>query len=471
MRRIWTGVAFRLALGQAILAIASISVIAAVFYFGTVGVLAGNTDAKLQAVSVRLAEQFRTRGAAGLQQEIERLLADGIEQDTEVYLLIGHDGRKLAGNLDGWTPADSESGFLEDRSFTRDGRPSVSRVLPLLLPDGSTLVVGRDMRDRLEIEGLVWRALGIGGVCALVLAILGALLFRHRLEARLAAIRHTAREIEAGDLSRRIPGSGYDDEFERLGHEINQMLDWIEHLMDGVRHVSNAIAHDLRTPLGRIRGQLDEALRPGDGGAALAVTARAAIGQIDELIRVFDRLLQIAEAESGTRRQSFAPVRLKAVIADIVELYDAEAEEVGITLVTDVDGAAVTLGDRSLLAGAVANLVDNAVKYAGAAATVRVRAIRERDNVAIVVEDDGPGIPDGERQRVIERFYRIDRSRSVPGNGLGLSIVNAIALLHWGSLRLEDAAPGLRACLVLPRADIALAASSDIAKPAAAAAG
>src|ERR1700746_2746755 len=115
MRRIWTGVAFRLALGQAILAIASISVIAAVFYFGTVGVLAGNTAAKLQAVSVRLAEQFRTRGAAGLQQEIERLLADGIEQDTEVYLLIGHDGRKLAGNLDGWTPADSESGFLEDR--------------------------------------------------------------------------------------------------------------------------------------------------------------------------------------------------------------------------------------------------------------------------------------------------------------------------------------------------------------------
>jgi signal transduction histidine kinase len=303
--------------------------------------------------------------------------------------------------------------------------------------------------------------LAIGGLCALVLAILGALLFRHRLEARLAAIRRTAREIEAGDLSRRIPVSGYDDEFERLGREINQMLDWIEHLMDGVRHVSNAIAHDLRTPLGRIRGRLDEALRPGHGAAHLVTTARDAIGQIDELIRVFDRLLQIAEAESGTRRQAFAPVRIESVIADIVELYDAEAEERGISLVATVDEAVATLGDRSLLASAVANLIDNALKYAGEAATVRVRAIRDPDRVSIIVEDNGPGIPASERRRVIERFYRVDRSRSVPGNGLGLSIVSAIASLHWGSLLLEDASPGLRACLLLPRADIALPARPD----------
>ena len=468
MRRIWTGVAFRLALGHAVLAVASISVIAAVFYFGTVGVLARNTDAKLQTVSARLAEHFRIRGAEGLREEIERLLADGVEQDTEVYLLVAPDGRKLAGNLEGWLPPARESGRLEDRSFTRDGRPSTSRVLPLLLSDGTLLVVGRDMRDRLEIEALVWRALAMGGFCAVVLAIPGALLFRRRLEARLAAIRHTAREIEAGDLSRRIPGSGYDDEFERLGREINQMLDWIEHLMDGVRHVSNAIAHDLRTPLGRIRGQLDEALRPGYGGARLVTTARAAIGQIDELIRVFDRLLQIAEAESGTRRQAFAPVRLESVIADIVELYDAEAEERGITLITKLDSAAATVGDRSLLASAVANLVDNALKYAEPATTVQVRVTREHDNVCIAVEDSGPGIPPGERARVVERFYRIDRSRSVPGNGLGLSIVTAIASLHWGSLRLEDASPGLRARLILPCADVAARMSAELPKPVAA---
>jgi signal transduction histidine kinase len=468
MHRVWTSVAFRLALGYAILAVASMSVIAAIFYFGTVGVLARNTDAKLQAVSSRLAEHFRGRGSDGLRQEIERLLADGVEQDTEVYLLVASDGRKLAGNLSGWTPPAAESGRFEDRGVIRDGRPSVSRMLPLLLPDGTMLVVGRDLRDRLEIESLVWRALAIGGLCALLLAILGALLFRRQLQARIAAIRHTAREIEAGDLSRRIPVSSTNDEFARLGHDINQMLDWIEHLMDGVRHVSNAIAHDLRTPLGRIRGQLEEALRPGQRGAQLTTTAGSVIKQIDELIGVFDRLLQIAEAESGTRRQSFAPVQLEAVIADIVELYDAEAEERGITLIAEMEGATATLGDKALLASAVANLIDNALKYAGDGGRVLVQTLREPDSVSIVVEDNGSGIPTTERARVVERFYRIDSSRSVPGNGLGLAIVSAIASLHWGSLQLEDAAPGLRARLVLPRIEIAAPTSEQMPKKVAA---
>jgi len=455
MRSVWTSVAFRLALGYAILAVASMSIIAAVFYFGTVGVLARNTDAKMQSLSARLVAHFQDRGAEALRQEIERLLADGVEQDTEVYLLIGPDGRRLAGNLAGWAPSAADFDRFEDRGIIRDGRPSVSRILPLLLSDGAILVVGRDLRDRLEIEDLVWRALAIGGGCAVILALVGALLFRRQLEARIAAIRHTAREIEAGDLSRRIPIDGTDDEFTRLGRDINGMLDWIEHLMDGVRHVSNAVAHDLRTPLGRIRGQLEEALRPGHRAAQLTAAARSAIGGVDELIALFDRLLQIAEAESGTRRQSFAPVRLAAVIADIIELYDAEAEERGIALLTDLDHAAAALGDRALLASAIANLIDNSLKYAGAGATVRVRAMRHQGSVSIVVEDDGPGIPSSEWKRVIERFYRIDESRSIPGNGLGLSLVSATASLHRGELRLEDAAPGLRARLVLPRIDMA----------------
>ncbi|MBV9015950.1 MAG: hypothetical protein JO058_09865 [Alphaproteobacteria bacterium] len=174
--------------------------------------------------------------------------------------------------------------------------------------------------------------------------------------------------------------------------------------------------------------------------------------------------MQIAEAESGTRRQSFAPVRLATVAADIVELYDAEAEERGISLVPDLDDAMVTLGDGALLASAIANLVDNALKYAGAGARVRVQTLREPETVSIIVEDNGPGIPISERSRVIERFYRIEQSRSVPGNGLGLSIVSAIASLHWGELRLEDAAPGLRARLVLPGADAAPPASAEISE-------
>jgi signal transduction histidine kinase len=334
-------------------------------------------------------------------------------------------------------------------------------LLPQLLPDGSILVVGRDMQDQREIERLVWHALFAGGAAALLLAIGGALLFRRQLEHRVSAIRRTAREIEAGDLTRRIPISGVEDEFARLNREINSMLDRIEHLMDGVRHVSNAIAHDLRTPLGRIRSRLEEALRCSDSTAQLAATARFAIRQVDDLIRMLDKLLQIAEAESGARRQSFTLVPLGTVVSDVVELYDATAEAEGITLVTEIEGEPVTLGDKNLLTSALVNLIDNALKYAGSGATVRVRATQGRDTVSMVVQDDGPGIPLAERSRVIERFYRLDGSRSLPGNGLGLSIVTAITSLHRGKLSLEDAAPGLIAGIVLPRAETTTPASAN----------
>src|SRR5215472_10365198 len=464
MARLWGHVAFRLALGYGLLALGSMGVISAAFYFGTVGVLARSTDGNLISISQRLARHYESHGGEGLRQEIQQLLVDGIEQDTEVYLLVAPDGRKIVGNVSGWTTAMAPPDRLTDLKVVRDGRPSLSRLLPRLLPDGSILVVGRDMQDRREIEQLVWRALLAGGAAAILLTVGGALMFRRQLEHRVGAIRRTALQIEAGDLSRRIPVSDVEDEFARLNRDINRMLDRIEHLMDGVRHVSNAIAHDLRTPLARIRSRLEEALHPAETTAQLAGTARFAIQQIDELISMLDRLLQIAEAESGARRQSFAPVRLASVISDVFELYDATAEAEGIALVNETEGDPVTLGDRNLLASATANLVDNALKYAGSGATVRIKTTNERDTVSIVVQDDGPGIPAAERSRVVDRFYRLDQSRSLPGNGLGLSIVSAIASLHWGTLYLEDARPGLRARIVLPRADAAVSASRKLAE-------
>jgi signal transduction histidine kinase len=296
------------------------------------------------------------------------------------------------------------------------------------------------------------RALLVGGAVALLLAVGGAALFRRQLEHRMAAIRHTALEIEAGDLSRRIPVLDSDDEFTRLNRDINRMLDRIQRLMEGVRDVSNAIAHDLRTPLGRIRSRLDEVLRPGGTTEQLREAAGASIDGIDELIVIFDKLLQIAEAESGTRRQCFQPVTLKDVITDVVELYDAAAEANGVALAVGVVGEPTTLGDKDLLATATANLVDNALKYGGSATTVRVGAREDRETVSIVVQDEGPGIAPEERAKAVTRFYRLDRSRSLPGNGLGLAIVAAISHLHGGRLSLEDAAPGLIARIVLPRA-------------------
>ena len=462
MTRFWDTVAFRLALGYGLLAIGSMSVIAVAFYFGTVGVLARSTDAKLISISQRLADHYETRGGEALRQEVQQLLADGIEQDTEVYLLVAHDGQRVAGNIYGWSKAAAPPGSLTDLAVMRNGRPSLSRLLPQLLPDGSILVVGRDMQDQREIERLVWHALLLGGAPALLLAIGGALLFRRQLEHRVGAIRRTALEIEAGDLSRRIPISAVEDEFARLNRDINSMLDRIEHLMDGVRHVSNAIAHDLRTPLGRIRSRLEEALRPGNSTAQLAGTAWFAIQQVDELIRMLDRLLQIAEAESGAHRQTFAQVALAAVVSDVVELYDATAEAEGIALVSEIEGQPVTLGDKNLLTSALVNLTDNALKYAGSGATVRVRATQHRDTVSMIVQDNGPGIPSAERARVVERFYRLDQSRSLPGNGLGLSIVAATASLHWGKLELADAAPGLVARVVLPRANVSISRRENL---------
>jgi signal transduction histidine kinase len=461
MSRFWGTVAFRLALSYGLLAIGSMSVISAAFYFGTVGVLERSTDGKLMSLSKRLAEHFDSRGDDGLRQEIQQLLADGIEQDTEVYLLVAPDGRKMVGNIYGWTQKSAPLDSLTDLAVMRYGRPSLSRLLPRRLPDGSILVVGRDLQDQREIERLVWHSLLAGGAAALVLAIGGALLFRRQLEHRVGAIRRTALQIEAGDLSRRIPISDVEDEFGRLNRDINRMLDRIEHLMDGVRHVSNAIAHDLRTPLGRIRSRLEEALSAGNSMAQLAGTARFAIQQVDELIRMLDRLLQIAEAESGARRQSFALVSLGSIISDVVELYDAIAEEEEITLTGNIKGRPIALGDKNLLTSALANLVDNALKYAGSGSAVQVRAVEERDTVSIVVQDDGPGIPPTERAHVIDRFYRLDESRSLPGNGLGLSIVTAIASLHSGELDLADASPGLIARIVLPRAETAALPSGE----------
>jgi len=244
-----------------------------------------------------------------------------------------------------------------------------------------------------------------------------------------------------------------DDEFTRLNRDINRMLDRIQRLMEGVRDVSNAIAHDLRTPMGRIRNRLDEMLRPGATNEQLRDAAATSIYGIDDLIVILDKLLQIAEAEAATRRQCFQRVQLKDIIQDVVELYDATAEASGVTLTVDVVGQPTTLGDKDLLASATANLVDNALKYGGRAeTTVRVGAREDRESVSILVRDEGPGIPVEERAKVVTRFYRLDRSRSLPGNGLGLAIVTAISHLHGGTLLLEDGGPGLVARIVLPRA-------------------
>jgi signal transduction histidine kinase len=451
MIRLFSTVAFRLALGYGILVLSAVAVICTILYLGTVGVLDREIDGKLYEISDRLIKRFEQHGLEDVQHGIDQLLTDGVDFDTEVYLLVGPDEKKLVGNIDPITGTALRLDRPVDAQVMRYDRLSTSRLLPRELSNGAILIVGRDLQDIHEINQLVLRSLAVAGLLAVLIAVGGAVLFRNQLEHRVAAIRHTVLEIEAGDLSRRIPVLDSNDEFTRLNHDINHMLDQIQHLMDGVRNVSNAIAHDLRTPLGRIRSLLDEALRQGRNVVTLSAAANSAIRQIDDLTMVFDKLLQIAEAESGTRRQSFEPVALKEIVTDVVEFYDAAAEAKGIRLTIGIEGEPTALGDKDLLASATANLVDNALKYAGTDTTVRVRAIQDRNTVSIVVQDNGPGIPANEREKVMTRFYRGDQSRTLPGNGLGLPIVSSISQLHAGTFALEDASPGLTARIVLPR--------------------
>jgi signal transduction histidine kinase len=443
-------IATRLALGYGLLVAACVAVVSAVFYFGTIGVLDRGTDGKIATISNRLADAYQDRAPDELTREIDRQLRDGIDSDTEIFLVVSSTGQPVAGNLSSWPDSTTPRDELVTRNVLRYGQPSSARLIVRQLRDGRLLIVGRDLHEQESIRGLVARALGAGAAISLVLVIAGAVFFRYQIEGRIGEIRRTALEIEAGELNRRVPISG-DDEFGRLGVDINRMLDRIEHLMNGVRHVSNAIAHDLRTPLSRIRSKLEEAARHEANISTLSDAAYAAVEGIDDLIRLFDKLLQIAEAESGMRTKSFEAVDLNRITHDMVELYDATAEEQQVVLKASSQTAVLAIGDHNLLASAVASLIDNAIKYAGPGATVEVGAYLDTHGASMVVRDNGPGIPAAELSKVTDRFYRLDCSRNLPGNGLGLSIVSAIATLHGGSLRLEDGAPGLIARIILPR--------------------
>lgn len=447
MDRFWRSVAFRLALFSGALVVVTVVLLSSVYYFGTVGVLLDSTDASIQEHAQRFAADGESQGLRSLTRRIEQTLSDGVDSDTEIYLLADAGGATLAGNLAPWTENGAPLDRLIDRQVVRNGQPTSGRLMLHRLSGGALLVVGRDMNDLNAITVLTWRAIGLGGLLALGLAVGGTWLFRRAIERRIGAIRHAALDIETGNLGRRITLSGEEDEFDRLSDDINRMLDRIEHLMEGVRHVSNTIAHNLRTPLGRIRGRLEEALEGEPRVENLLETVGLTTEEVDALILVMDKLLQIAEAESGSRRQPFGPVNVSQVAEKLLELYEPAAEDRGIRLAADLPAVAPILGDADLLASMLANLLDNAFNYGGGVITVR--ASEQSDTVTLVVADDGPGIPEEERARVLERFYRLERGRS--GHGLGLSIVAAIVSLHGGRLNLEDATPGLRVRIVLPK--------------------
>ncbi len=270
---------------------------------------------------------------------------------------------------------------------------------------------------------------------------------------RIETINATSRDIMSGDLSRRIPTRGSGDELDRLAGSLNAMLDRIQSLMEGVRQVSDNIAHDLRTPLARLRNRLETAALPETDPPASRAALESALAEADALLGTFNALLRIARIEARERRAAFADVDLGELIGDVGELYEPLAEQKRQTLLTD-SSAAVIVGDRDLLFQALANLLDNAIKYTPAGGNIRVGLSTAGAGVELTVADDGPGIPEAFRERVLRRFFRLDPSRPSGGSGLGLSLVAAVADLHGATLRLDDMRPGLKVTLrfAAPRA-------------------
>lgn len=448
LARWWSSIAFRQALIFGALVVFTMTVLLAVFYVETLGVWQRRIDGQIETTTRRLVDYQKRSGSSALGEHVNALLGDGIDSDTEVYTLVTPDGHVVAGNLAVTEAITAPTRGISEHNVQRAGRPSRSRLSVTALNDGSTLIVGRDMQDLHELEKLIRGAIASGALVTLVMAVAGALVFRRQLERRIGTIRQTAAQIERGDLAQRVPISAQQDEFARLSRDINAMLDRIHGLMEGVRHVSNTIAHNIRTPLSRVLARLYTAQNARNPAEALPDAVGFAIAEIQDLNVLFDKLLRIAEVESGARRQTFAAVSLNEIAINALELYDAVAEAKGLTLTHTLDAEPSVTGDGDLLANAVANLIDNAIKYTPNGGTVHVDTRRDGRSMTLTVRDNGRGIPEEERARVGARFYRLDPA--VPGWGLGLASVMAIAQSHGGSLQLADAGPGLIARLVLP---------------------
>ncbi len=403
-----------------------------------------------------LVDQYADGGLAQLVSVVERRArAPG----DSIYLVVSPTGVSLAGNV-----AELPAGVLDqtaavETNYERLGEPNVKhRALArvIVLPDQFRLLVGHDLEDRERLRRIFGSALFTSLLWLLVIGTFGGLFVARRLLNRVDAMSAKAATLLHEDLSGRLPLSGADDELDRLARNLNSMLDRITSLMDGIREVSDNIAHDLRTPLTRMRNNAEQALALDRGEEDCRAALEKAVEEADGLIRIFDALLMIARAESQAPGEGFDDLDAAAIAADMAELYEPAAEESGVELRVAAVGPLPISGQRELIGQALANLIDNALKYGapevpGGEAKVEISARSAGERVEIAVADCGPGVPAEDRARVLERFARLEASRSRPGSGLGLSLAAAVARLHGGELRLEDNAPGLRVVLSLPR--------------------
>jgi signal transduction histidine kinase len=445
-RRQWNSISFRLTLNYGLLAIFTTSILIVFIYVQFIGALRTEYSRQITATAQRLIAAFEDGGSDALISAIGLTLSDRIDSDREIYLLVDEDGRKLAGNLAISPQLNSTNTEVFDAEVIQNGFPTRGYLKIQTLADGKILVVGQDSSEIGDITSLIGRATAAAILLAVLMVLLGTYIFRGELAYRVSHIRRTTQQIGAGKLSKRISAPTGDDEFTLLNRDINTMLDRIELLMKSARHISDTIAHNLRTPLTRIIGALRAAQRPGVSLAEALKTNQQAIEGIEGLSVLLEKLLQIAEMEAGIQRRSFKPCELDIIVTDVVQMHEALAEDKGISLHRANLDSVTLYGDVNLLASALANLLDNAVKYATSRVVVEV--VKQGRTGLITIEDDGPGLPATEYEHLGKHFYRSDPSSE--GHGLGLTSVMSIVGLHGGTLSFSNAQPGLRVIVSLP---------------------
>ena len=455
LSRLFRATAFKLTL--AILALSAIGsgVVLGVVAWQVIKVVDEETAQTIDAEANGLAEQFNQGGIRRLGAAI---LARSREPGPTIYLLTDAAGQPLAGNIAQLPPgALDNEGFIDTPYALTEGEPHPRRALARVfaLPGGFHLLIGHDLGDRARIGGVMIHALAWSLIFLAGVAALGALFVTRRVLKRIDAMNNSARAIMAGDLAQRLPVSGSADELDRLAEGLNEMLGRIADLMSGLKEVSDNIAHDLRTPLTRLRNHAEDALRVDGEAANYRAALERTIEDSDGLIRIFDALLLIARAEAGAAQTGGQNFDVGAVVSGLAELYEPVAEERGFALTAQVEPDLTISGNRELIGQAVANLVDNALKYGAAEENGGVNAVslaarREGTNIVIEVADQGPGVAQSDRERVFDRFVRLEGSRSRPGSGLGLSLAAAASRMHCGRITLADNAPGLRVIVTLP---------------------
>lgn len=447
--------AFRLTAIYLLFFAVSISAVLGYVYLRTINLLERQNQQTISAEVAGLADQYRSGNVAGLAEAINRRVE--VSRNMQ-YMLADPNGNYIAGNLRAQPINDMpDNSWVDFPILHGDEKAVVGHVVRgfnMQLPQDYQLIVGMDVEDLTQFRNLMRTALFWGLGLAVLLGLGGGLLAARNVLKRIDAITDSSHIIMRGNLAGRMPISGSNDELDRLSASLNEMLDQIERLMQGLYEVSSNVAHDLRTPLTRLRARVEAALRQKnkkDYEAALQQT----LNESDSLLSTFNALMSLNQLDSGQLRSALVRLDLWDILHDVVELYEPVAEENNGRLVLVAEPGIFVRGKRELLAQATINLIDNAIKYGqGPDGTTRIRVEgkTEGKEIVVVVSDQGSGIAEADRERVLKRFVRLDASRTKPGNGLGLSLVASVANLLDGKLVLNDAKPGLRAELRLPMA-------------------